>query len=315
MTGQQFVEAVKAAYMKTFPKGYIDGRVSNAFKPSMYFEARLQGDISKVSNQIKQNDAAFQSWHVWDIGADAANGGELADKMTVEIGQGGSLMVQPAPGSHRAFDSVKFGWRKKSGNADQLVKHLANYFKKMKKVVDQNRGNLSPRHEVPAAWKGSGMDKQVKREVLATLIRAGRKDLARSLVSARTVVTAGYSHYWRPPGQPAFTDVQWKELLAGVKKIISMARKDKIDIAGPMGKGKPKLANDVIALNGREPDEFESFMMTRKLDDFQSCKTGERPYDAVVVSILALARKIAPELMNLSSDGGDGIFQNPPYKV
>lgn len=170
MTGQQFVEAVKAAYLKQFPNGYIDGRVSNAFKPSIYLEARLQGDISKVSNRIKQNDAAFQSWHVWDVGIDAANGGELADKMTAELGQGGSLTVQPQPGSHMAFDSVKFGWRKKTGNADQLVKHLTNYFKKMKKVLADNRGRLSPRHEVPAG---------VKRDILATLIRAGRRDLAR----------------------------------------------------------------------------------------------------------------------------------------
>jgi len=158
------------------------------------------------------------------------------------------------------------------------------------------------------------MDKQTKREVLATLIRAGRKDLARSLVGDRTVVTAGYSHYWRPPGKPAFTDEEWKELLAGTKKILAAARKDKIDVAGPMGKGKPKMTNKLIALNGREPDHFESFMLQRELDDFESCKTGERPYDAVVVSILALANRIAPQLVNLSSDGGDGVFNNPPYR-
>ena len=175
MTGEQFVEAVKAAYMKVFPKGQINSRISNAFKPSIYFEARLQGDMAKVSNQIKQNDAAFQSWHVWDIGIDAANGGELADKMMVEIGQGGSLMVAPEPGSYLAFDSVKFGWRKKSGNAQQLVKHFTNYFQKMKKVIDANRSRLSPQHEVPAS---------VKRDIVKTLVKAGRSDLA-LLVAAR----------------------------------------------------------------------------------------------------------------------------------
>ena len=175
MTGQQFIDAIKAAYLKVFPKGYIDGRVSNAFKPSIYFEARLQGDISKVANRIKQNDAAFQSWHVWDVGVDAANGGELADKMVAELGQGGSLMVAPAPGSHMAFESVKFGWRKKVGDAQTLVKHYTNYFQKMKKVVDANRNRLSPRHEVPAS---------TRREILTTLVKAGRRDLA-LLVAAR----------------------------------------------------------------------------------------------------------------------------------
>jgi len=54
--------------------------------------------------------------------------------------------------------------------------------------------------------------------------------------------------------------------------------------------------------------------LQRELDDFESCKTGERPYDAVVVSILALANRIAPQLVNLSSDGGNGVFANPPYR-
>lgn len=176
MTGQQFIDAIKSAYMKVFPKGYIEGRMNNNFKPSIYFESRLQGDMSKVTNKIKQNDAAFQSWHIWEIGIDAVKGAELAEKMVAEIGQGGSLLVQPAPGSHMAFDSVKFGWRKKAGNADQLVKHFTNYFKKMKKVVDDNRSNLSPRHEVPA--RVNRMTPETKREILKTLVKAGRRDLA-----------------------------------------------------------------------------------------------------------------------------------------
>lgn len=176
MTGQDFVDAVKAAYMKVFPAGHIAGRVNDRHKPSIYFEARLQGDMNKIANKIKQNDAAFQSWFVWDVGPDATSGGELADKMTVEINQGGSLTVAPAPGSGMVFDSIKFGWRKKTGNADALVKHFTNYFKKMKKVLDANRDRISPRTEVPA------MTTQAKQEVIATLLHKGRPDLAQSFV-------------------------------------------------------------------------------------------------------------------------------------
>jgi hypothetical protein len=133
------------------------------------------------------------------------------------------------------------------------------------------------------------------------------------VAGAKTEVTAGYSHYWRPPGKPAFSDQQWKELVAGAKKIVAKARKDGIQIAGPLGTGRAKFDGKVIALNGKEPDGYESFILARNLDEFGACKTGERPYDAVVVSILALAQKIAPELVNLSSDGGN-VFNNPPYK-
>lgn len=160
------------------------------------------------------------------------------------------------------------------------------------------------------------MDRETKREVVTALVKAGRRDLAEQFVRAKpTVVTAGYTHYWRPPGKPAFSDDQWKKLVAGVKKIVAAARKKGIQIAGPLGTGKVQYKSDMIALNGQEPDYGESFVLKRDLEDFGFCKTGERPYDDVVVSILALARKLAPELVFLSSDGGDGIFNNPPFKA
>lgn len=160
------------------------------------------------------------------------------------------------------------------------------------------------------------MDRKQKREVVAALIKAGRKDLAEQFVKASTVVTAGYTHYWRPPGKPAFSDDQWKKLVAGVKKIIAAARKKGIEIGGPMGNGgKVQYKGNMIALNGVGPNAHESFMLKRDLEDYEFCKTNEKPYDDVVVSILALAKKLAPELIFLSSDGGDSVFNNPPFKA
>jgi len=46
-------------------------------------------------------------------------------------------------GSYMAYGRVKFGWRKKTGTPEQLLKHLDNYFKKMRKVVDANKDNLA----------------------------------------------------------------------------------------------------------------------------------------------------------------------------
>lgn len=89
-----------------------------------------------------------------------------------------------------------------------------------------------------------------------------------------------------------------------------------IPLAGPKGTGKPHLSKHIIALNGRRPHDYESFVLGKepptRVNDRQEpdgltnfCKTEYRPYDAVVVSILAVARFIAPGAITVSSDGGD----------
>ena len=87
-------------------------------------------------------------------------------------------------------------------------------------------------------------------------------------------------------------------------------------LAGPSGKGRPRLNRHLISLNGRRPHEYESFVLGKEpptsFSDRQDpdamtgfCKTEYRPYDAVVVSILAAARTIAPDAITVRSDGGD----------
>lgn len=92
-----------------------------------------------------------------------------------------------------------------------------------------------------------------------------------------------------------------------------------IRLAGPGGTGSPIINAKMIALNGVEPDEdYESFVLesNRKPNKYESteeeckeglfsfCKTEYRPYDAIVVSILHVARTIAPDAIKVSSDGG-----------
>ena len=93
-------------------------------------------------------------------------------------------------------------------------------------------------------------------------------------------------------------------------------RGEPILVAGPDGTGKPRLTKHVIALNGKSPDDYESFVLHKvsptPFADRQNnpdalsgfCKTEYRKYDAVVVSILAVARTIAPEAIEVRSDGG-----------
>ena len=86
-------------------------------------------------------------------------------------------------------------------------------------------------------------------------------------------------------------------------------------VAGPLGRGKPRLNKYLISLNGRRPHDYETFLLAKEPptayadrqegDAFSGfCKTEYRPYDAVVVSILAAARSVAPNAIDVRSDGG-----------
>ena len=127
----------------------------------------------------------------------------------------------------------------------------------------------------------------------------------------------GYTHYWRTYRD--FTEVEWVALQREAERIVQAAQ-DRLDInlAGPMEEGLPEITEDAIALNGASDEGYESFVLTRKQRDrrtweteparlglFDFCKTGRRPYDSVVVSILYAANKIAGDAISVSSDGGD----------
>ena len=93
-------------------------------------------------------------------------------------------------------------------------------------------------------------------------------------------------------------------------------RGEPILVAGPVGTDKPRLTKHMISLNGKYPDDYESFVLPKMpstpFADRQNnpdalsgfCKTEYRKYDAIVVSILAVARAVAPEAIEVRSDGG-----------
>ena len=92
-------------------------------------------------------------------------------------------------------------------------------------------------------------------------------------------------------------------------------RGEPILLAGPSGRGKPRLNRYLIGLNGKRPHDYESFVLGKEpptpYADCQEasavsgfCKTEYRPYDPVVVSILHVARTVAPDAIEVRSDGG-----------
>ena len=105
---------------------------------AIYIVTALEKDISKVPHKIWMNDRAFQKFFVYGVNEDDT----LQGKLQAELIQGGKLLVKPEPGSHMAFGSVKFGWRKKSGTPDQIVRHFGNYFKRVQKTIKDSKGMI-----------------------------------------------------------------------------------------------------------------------------------------------------------------------------
>jgi hypothetical protein len=121
--------------------------------------------------------------------------------------------------------------------------------------------------------------------------------------------TAGYTHYWTVRGQ-GFTDKQWRALLSITVGIISNALESGIAVAGADGTGEPDLTARSITLNGPADEMGEPFRFVKTADPaWGKCKTLHQPYDAVVVSILTAAKKIAPDILEVNSDGGRDIFK------
>jgi len=124
----------------------------------------------------------------------------------------------------------------------------------------------------------------------------------------------GYTHYWKQKIDTPFTDEEWKKIVDATKEILTKAAHAGIVINGGDGTGEAAISDNAISLNGCGPDSHETFYLTRvpeqpewrekEKETFSFCKTARKPYDRVVVSILAKAKEIAPDKIRISSDGG-----------
>lgn len=131
----------------------------------------------------------------------------------------------------------------------------------------------------------------------------------------------GYSHYYYQKRD--FTPVEWVSIISAAQRAIDLAAQKEIRICDGLGEGyRPTLGSGAICLNGDafRDEDYETFVLYRvkpanpswRKDDpeyFAFCKTARKPYDFVVVRILAAARKIAPDAIRISSDGGNEVFE------
>ena len=125
------------------------------------------------------------------------------------------------------------------------------------------------------------------------------------------LLTEGYSNYWKQSED--FTNSEWSKIVRLAKAAIKTAEKHGIVIRDGWGKGKPKIDNKQIYLNGDGENnlDHETFLITKKMDTGRKysdpgsglTKTNRKPYDAVVATILVGIQKIAPKKFKPSADG------------
>ena len=139
----------------------------------------------------------------------------------------------------------------------------------------------------------------------------------------------GYTHYFNQ--KAGFTDAQWAEIKKSLDVAIKNLPKHSTSAGGeyeseplvirgynPESESYTKevqsvddiLINEdgnmIIAFNGDEDEglDHESMVLSQNRNgDFNFCKTNIKPYDWLVVALLAIAHAIAPDAIEPSSDG------------
>ena len=128
------IETITESFKKVFPNGYIRvGVRSGLGSPYLSVDLGLIEDINDCSNNIRENDPLYTS----------LMGHNLSDteKFEMENLQSG-LNCEPLAGTHYAMSRVKTAYRKTTKDLKGTEKSLANYFKKIGKIVKENQDNI-----------------------------------------------------------------------------------------------------------------------------------------------------------------------------
>ena len=114
----------------------------------------------------------------------------------------------------------------------------------------------------------------------------------------------GYTHYVKQ-SKPA-SDEQWTAVCNDFKKFRAAALLGKpFPIQREFDDSSAVLIDDeCIIFNGIGEDAHETFMLEKAGDGFSFCKTERKPYDTAVITVLILANHHAPDVWEVSSDGG-----------
>jgi len=138
MNNSTIIDQLTAAYKKEFGNAYFIAKYRTNLCNSIGMSFGIQ-EKGKHENNIIQNDPAWHSVIIFGFDDE----GNTTDDMEVSSGSGGSIAVRPPEGSYLCYGRVKTGFRKKKkATGEQITKHMINYFKKLRKVVNEQRENI-----------------------------------------------------------------------------------------------------------------------------------------------------------------------------
>ena len=110
----------------------------------------------------------------------------------------------------------------------------------------------------------------------------------------------GYTHYWRPTRD--LTEDEWDNIRQVAKTILKDNHGIILDNE-PTDSQNLSITYESILCNGIGDDGHETFYLTRKMrNDFEFCKTAQKPYDKYVVAMLIAVTEITDSI-TVSSDG------------
>lgn len=110
----------------------------------------------------------------------------------------------------------------------------------------------------------------------------------------------GYTHYWRQLEKVEAN--KFHAFAKNVALIVKTADDAGIPLGDSSGQGTPEVSTDVIAFNGFGDFGYESFILENG-EEYSFCKTGQRPYDAVVTAVLIQLKRQLGDAFKVTSDG------------
>ncbi len=122
------INELQTKISKIFPKSYVRVYYTDVMGKSVNVTFTYSKEY--FSNEPR-NDSFYTG-----LGMGLDGDGNIPAKAEITISSGGTF--KPDPYDTIGTKPAKLGWRNKKGSKDQIVKHVENYFKKIKKFIETN---------------------------------------------------------------------------------------------------------------------------------------------------------------------------------
>ena len=107
----------------------------------------------------------------------------------------------------------------------------------------------------------------------------------------------------------AFSNDEWKQIMEKSRILL-----DNPIISNGLGEfgTSPTIEEDYIGFNGYDENGYETCSLEKEPESSFNCvKTAHKAYSSIVISFLKMVRQIAPNAIELRSDGGSEVFDEP----